>query len=68
MKKLKLEDWVTKARRAKWKLAGRVGTQAPERWSKQILQWSPEQHTDTRNRRLLQRKASHPKLCWMDDI
>ena len=39
--KHKMETWVHGHRRQKWRLAGSLARQTDDRWSKTVLDWTP---------------------------
>ena len=59
LRRLKIEDWVTKSRRMKWSWAGHVARRNDGRWSTAILNWKPVGG---------KRKVGHPTARWRDDL
>ena len=67
LKKLSIENWVTKVRRRQWRMATRLIRQSKDRWSRLVLEWDPEIHFDG-TRPKAHRKQSRPKKRWEDDF
>jgi len=65
--KANVQSWVSRTRLAKWRLASRIINQSPERWSFQVLCWSPELAFDGNTSRAHRRQA-RPKVRWCDDL
>eukprot|EP00973_Karenia_brevis_P083001 11508050-Karenia_brevis.AAC.1 len=57
--KLGLDDWVTAARRRKWRWAGHVARRSDGRWSTSLVSWVPENG---------HRRRGHPRKRWSDDL
>ena len=53
---LGVKDWVEEQRRRKWKWAGHVARRSDGRWTKEVLNWSPEGW----------RKRGRPVIRWSD--
>ena len=66
-RKLNLQSWVMKARAAKWKWALIVASHDANKWTCQVLDWSPELFFHGPRSRA-QRKPGRPQLRWIDDI
>ena len=62
LKKLEIDDWVTKVRRTRWNWARKVAEMDSERWASQIAQWKPQWSLKAA------RKRGRPKLRWSTDI
>jgi len=66
MTSLKIESWVVKARRMKWKWARRVIEEMPvERWASRSLSWDPELCFDGWISKA-KRKQGRPRTRWTD--
>ena len=59
LKKLKIEDWITRSRVLKWRWAGHIARRTDNRWSTALLLWEPEGG---------KRRVGHPKARWRDDM
>ena len=59
LRRLQIEDWVTKSRRMKWSWAGHVARRNDGRWSTAILNWKPVGG---------KRKVGHPTARWREDL
>ena len=62
--KLKLDDWVTIARRRKWKWAQKLATNTKDTWTTMALSWDPTVDIQLNARR----RTGRPKTRWWDDI
>ena len=67
MKRLKLDSWIEKARRLKWKLAQRIACMEEDRWPHRMLLWRPDLHYDGKYCKAHRRQA-RPKRRWTDDL
>eukprot|EP00973_Karenia_brevis_P021942 3018216-Karenia_brevis.AAC.1 len=64
MKKLGLEDWVSRQRRIKWRWAHTVVNDKHDKWSLKALLWDPS--SDLRLH--ANRRAARPWKRWTDDL
>jgi hypothetical protein len=59
LRKARLEDWVTTARRRKFRWAGHVARQADNRWAHKALIWEPAEG---------RRSVGRPKKRWEEAL
>ena len=64
--KMKIDSWVTQARRQKWRFAQRIAAHDPARWTRRAAAWDPALLFDGRCR--ASRAQARPKKRWADDI
>eukprot|EP00973_Karenia_brevis_P036190 4990872-Karenia_brevis.AAC.1 len=57
LRKLVLDDWVSAQRRRKFRFTGHVLRREDDRWSKQVLVWTPQEGY---------RHRGHPRKRWRD--
>ena len=67
MAKLKLESWIEKARRIKWRARRLLSEQSKDKWSARALQWNPELVFDGW-RCQARRRPARPRTRWTDDF
>ena len=59
LKKINIEDWITKSRKLKWTWAGHVARRTDGRWSTAGTHWESKEGG---------RHVGHPKARWRDDL
>ena len=59
LRRLKIEDWVTRSRALKWRWTGHVARRIDERWSTAAVLWQPQGGG---------RKVGYPRARWKDDL
>ena len=64
MRKLKIDDWITTARRRKWKWAHKLATAGNNTWTTKALRCEPTVDEQLNARR----RTGRPKTRWCDDI
>ena len=55
----RVTDIIERVMKLRWSWAGHVARQTDQRWTKELLEWYPRDHTRARGR---------PKGRWMDEI
>ena len=67
LKKLNMDSWVVQVRQKQWRLAQRIASQDPLRWSRLAASWDPVLFFDG-PRSTAHRPSARPKKRWSDDI
>ena len=67
LENMRIENWMVKIRRQKWRCAQRHAILDHDRWSHVALIWNPLTHY-TGSRPRGHRRAARPKVRWVDDI
>ena len=58
MQKLNIPEWVQEQRRQKWRWAGKMMRSTDEKWSKKVLDYTPDSR----------RPRGHPKARWTEAL